>query len=210
MSQPPDLDEQSSQRDHVAGRDLIQIGRDYISYITYNIDKGNWEVVMVNAGLMFVIVFGLVNGLAGGVSVAKASIGQPDDSTCAQFSKVIMTLDGKVNDLDKSVQRITRVDAGKSSSSTILGIKGEKGDKGDPGVPGAKGEKGDKGDPGIPGAKGEPGTPGARGEKGEPGKPGSKGEKGDPGEKGEKGDKGDPGTPGKIVRVPVSVQQLVR
>jgi hypothetical protein len=205
MSQQPDLDEQSTQPENIAGRDLIQVGRDYINYMTYNIHKGNWGVVWANAGVIFVIVFGLVNGLAGGVAAAKASIGQPDNSTCAQFSKVISTLDGKVNDLDKSVQRIIRIDDGKTPGSTIVGVKGEKGDPGVPGEKGAKGDqgdpgiagaKGDKGDPGAPGEKGDPGIAGAKGDKGDKGDPGAPGEKGDPGIAGEKGEKGDPGAPG--------------
>jgi hypothetical protein len=207
------MEDQNSQQQGFAKRDLIQVGRDYINYITYNIDRGNWGVVLANLGAIALIVFGLINALATGVSAAKAAIGQPDDSTCSTFTTKISNLEGKVNNIDQSVQRIVPVPKNPNSgqSSTTIGIKGDQGDKGEPGAQGIPGDKGDKGEPGvqgIPGDKGEPGAQGIPGDKGDKGEPGESGPAGPQGPRGEKGGTVPPDEIRGLIQT--EIQQLLR
>jgi hypothetical protein len=45
-----------------AGRDLIQVGRDYITYIQTNIDDKNWGVVLLNFFILSLLGYGLFIG----------------------------------------------------------------------------------------------------------------------------------------------------
>lgn len=57
-----------------AGRDLIQVGRDYFRYLQVNIQAGNWVVVLVNFSLIF-FVLGMVGlGAKTGVKEIQSRI----------------------------------------------------------------------------------------------------------------------------------------
>ncbi len=201
MPQRTDAETNVPHQTGVAGKNLVQVGHDYMEYITYNIGQGNWGGVVANFGIILVVLLGLINGVAQGVAFAKTSLGAKDESACAAFQNSISQLAGQVNTLDQSMQRLVPIPGTPVSGvnrTTLVGLKGEKGEKGDPGVPGRSGAKGDPGAVGRQGEKGDPGPRGEKGEKGDngpqgiPGQPGSTGAKGDPGPPGEKGAKGDP------------------
>ncbi len=62
MASEAHRDEQAAQ----AGKNLIQVGRDYVRYIVFQFDSGNWGAAAANLGVLLLIAGGLVNGLLGG------------------------------------------------------------------------------------------------------------------------------------------------
>lgn len=54
---------QATTQQAIAGRDLVQVGHDYIQHIRYNIQKGKWSVVFSNLTLILVILGLLSIGL---------------------------------------------------------------------------------------------------------------------------------------------------
>lgn len=153
-----------------AGKNLIQVGRDYVRYISFNFETGNWGAAIANLLILSLIAYGLLNGLLSGVAVATRLV----------FPEAIepLPVDGCaiVNQkLDEVSSRIERME---TRIQTIKGI---------PGAPGALGAQGERGEQGLPGERGGPG------ERGLPGEPGEQGEQGLPGERGE------PGAPGETI-----------
>lgn len=178
MSQHPDVSEENLPHQMgFAGKNLIQVGHDYISYITYNIQKGNWGIVLANGGVVAIVVFGFINGCVSGIATVKTALGMSDASICTQLQTTLGQIDQKVNRLDESVQGVLP-----PPGTTLVGIKGDKG------VPGPPGPRGPQGVPGARGLQGTAGPPGARGEKGEAGAPGQQGIPGPQGPSGPKGD----------------------
>ncbi|MEL6779718.1 MAG: hypothetical protein AAFO06_20965, partial [Cyanobacteria bacterium J06597_16] len=50
---------QSASQSGSAGKNLTQVGRDYIKYISYNIGAGNWGVVALNMAVFVFILLGI-------------------------------------------------------------------------------------------------------------------------------------------------------
>lgn len=82
-----------------AGRDLIQVGKDYIQYIQYNIKKGNWGVVIANASFIGFILFLLSSGLyAATKSTRQALAIEPNPyEVCSAVTE-------NVNELNKRIE----------------------------------------------------------------------------------------------------------
>lgn len=47
-----------------AGRDLIQVGRDYLNYIKINVGAGNWSVIVINFVVITVMLY-VIGGISG-------------------------------------------------------------------------------------------------------------------------------------------------
>ena len=170
MSKQPSSKTQSMGQDGQAGRDLIQIGRDYMKYITYNIHSENWGVVFANFLVIFLIVFGLTNGLASGaIAVARLAQGRsPAVGSCTAVNNEVKKLQGKIDSLQTEVTKSAGM-VGQKGPTGDPGLRGVPGIAGVPGPKGAVGDKGSKGDPGDPGPIGAQGPVGDKGPVGDPG-----------------------------------------
>ena len=147
-----------------AGRDLIQIGRDYVRYLQLQIDSGNISVVIVN-GIVIVLV------ILGTISTAKAVTNQSKNiynrilGNKPTFDKIEDLCTPEITRLNLQIAReIAQLEKnGEMSSQLILYLQTMEEFKGEPGE---KGEKGDKGEQGPRGPQGEQGPRGPQGEQG--------------------------------------------
>ncbi len=183
-----------------AGKDLIQVGRDYIKYITYNWNAGNWGVAIANLLILVLIFYGLINGIWRGVAIAKnlasgdnspalGTLPTEDEDSCA------VVLSG----LESVTQRLEILN---TTLLEVEGIPGPQGPQGEPGPIGDTGPAGPAGPQGEPGPIGDTGPQGPAGPQGEPGPIGDTGPRGlqgprgepGPGPAGPQGSQGEPGT----------------
>ncbi|NJN88758.1 MAG: collagen-like protein [Leptolyngbyaceae cyanobacterium SL_7_1] len=131
----------------LCGKDLIQVGRDYIRYISFNFETGNWGVAIANLLILSLIAYGLVNGLLSGASAVAERIAPepipplPGDD-CVVVNETLEKLDSKIDRIDSRVRSI-RV------------IPGPQGERGEPGLRGIPGEQGDQGNSRRAGSTGE-------------------------------------------------------
>jgi hypothetical protein len=180
MSQKLEPQEHPDHQVAIAGKNLIQVGRDYIRYISFNLNSGNWGVAIANLAVLGLIFFGLINGLWRGATLAADLINpsqdapedpgigiNPEIDTCA------IAVQGMVEEMGVLTQRFEQLD---QQIQTIEGIPGPPGPPGEPGPVGPPGESGPPGEPGPVGATGPPGLPG------EPGPQGPQGPQGPPGQ----------------------------
>lgn len=192
-----------------AGKNLTQVGRDYIKYISYNIGAGNWGVVALNGIIMAFIVLGIGTAakaaqrttlnLMSGEGLVTEGICTPEMAMLnLQIARQVGQLseNGQLNESVISELPELKVIQGPPGPKGEPGVQGISGEKGEPGEVGETGLPGEKGDPGPQGVKGEPGEKGEKGDQGDPGDVGPQGPQGEQGEKGEKGDVGEPGRPG--------------
>jgi serine/threonine-protein kinase len=74
MSQKEPLDRNKISQTGSAGKNLIQVGRDYIRYIRLNIAAGNWVIVIFNFIIIAVVVYGLGKGTESVVKLINESV----------------------------------------------------------------------------------------------------------------------------------------
>ena len=192
-----------------AGKSLIQVGRDYVRYISFNVSAGNWGVVLVNALVIVFVLLGVGTAAKATYRTARYRLGNSGGSLCSpELAMLNLRIARQIGALTQNGELTSSVVAelpelealqGPAGPRGEIGPKGERGEKGEPGQPG------EKGDPGVPGEKGESGTAGEKGDRGEigpagdrglPGEPGTPGERGEPGAPGQDGNPGRDGSPG--------------
>lgn len=175
QTKPPAPDPAAAQVAH-AGKNLIQVGGDYIRYIHFNFKTGNWGVAIANLAILGLIFYGLAEGVTRATAAATALVSPPPDPDqfCSSATQQIDTLNQELDQLRQDIRALPAV----------------------PGPPGPQGPQGIPGEPGPIGPVGPPGPRGERGVPGEPGPPGERGPQGLPGEPGPQGPRGEPGSPG--------------
>lgn len=174
-----------------AGKNLIQVGGDYIRYIHFNFKTGNWGVAIANLAILGLIFYGLAEGVTRATAAATAVVlpSANPDQFCAGATQQIDTLNREIDQLRQDIRALPAVPG-------PPGPQGIPGEPGPVGPPGPRGETGLRGEPGLQGLPGPPGPAGIAGEPGLPGPPGPPGEPGPPGPQGERGPQGIPGEPG--------------
>lgn len=203
---------------------LVQVGRDYIRYISVNLDAGNWGVLVINTIVALLVMMGLGTAARAtyetgeAIMVETGMIENPHDRLCTpelamlnlQIARYVADLDARGQLNPAIVADLPELEAlqgppgpaGPQGLQGLLGpqgVQGERGPQGERGLTGEQGpqgEKGDKGDRGERGPAGPQGDPGPQGEKGERGAQGEPGERGPQGEPGPQGEKGEPGIQG--------------
>lgn len=88
-----------------AGKNIIQVGRDYLSYLQFNILSGNWIPILINAIVIGLIFYGLANGAKTILTqVTVETSNQPEreigDSTDVDDSKSIEVGDSTPIEVD--------------------------------------------------------------------------------------------------------------
>ena len=197
MSKPEQETKNINTQNAKAGRDVIQIGRDYVKYLQFQIDSGNISVVVLNGIVIVLVIFGTIStakavtnqskNIYNQIRGNKPKIDKVEDLCTTGIARLNLQIAREIAQLEKN---------GEITSPLMSQLQTMEAFKGEPGAKGDKGEQGDKGDQGEQGEQGEPGIQGAKGDKGDQGEPGEKGEKGEQGEKGDKGDQGEPGEKG--------------
>ncbi|GAB4136470.1 MAG: hypothetical protein Fur0046_10010 [Cyanobacteria bacterium J069] len=142
LTKPPQHDPAAAQVAY-AGKNLIQVGGDYIRYIQFNFKTGNWGVAIANLAILGLIFYGLAEGINRAASVAIALV-LPEtnpETFCTRSTQQIETLNRELDQLRQDVRAIPVVT----------------------GPPGPQGIPGEPGPPGPPGAVGPPGPRGAQG-----------------------------------------------
>ncbi|MFQ3618364.1 MAG: hypothetical protein SNJ50_16865 [Cyanobacteriota bacterium] len=201
-TKPPTHDPAAAQVAY-AGKNLIQVGGDYIRYIHFNFKTGNWGVAIANLAILGLIFYGLAEGVTRATAAAMALVlpSADPDQFCAGATQQIDTLNREIDQLRQDIRALPAV-PGPPGPQGIPGEPGPVGPPGPTGEPGLRGEPGPQGLPGPPGPPGVAGEPGLRGEPGlqgppgEPGPPGDRGPQGPPGERGPQGPPGERGPQG--------------
>ena len=133
-----------------SNRDLIQVGRDYIRYIKFNVESGNVGVVLVNALVVLAILFGISGGVAYAFNTTKQMVGLSPREEPGPIP-------GPAG---------PQGEPGAPGAAGPVGPQGPRGEAGSPGVQGDRGIPGTAGEPGISGATGPQGEIGLQGERG--------------------------------------------
>lgn len=187
-SPPPFSNDPSAAQVAYAGKNLVQVGRDYVRYINFNFKSGNWGVAIANLFILALIIYGLAEGIVGTATFASSLMIEPGDpeSFCRSATQELDQLGSTLNRMEQRV----------NSLSAVPGPVGPPGEAGVQGIPGATGSLGPQGAVGPPGPQGEPGVPGAQGEIGPIGPPGPIGVPGAQGFQGPEGPQGPQGLQG--------------
>ena len=218
-----------------AGKNLIQIGHDYIRYIQFNFTTGRWGIALTNCAVVGIVVCGFINGVASGVTQAEQWIyrSPSPETVCAALNARLDKLEQHINSSFEfpgpqgppgpvGLQGTSgpQGEAGVQGTRGALGAPGPQGEAGplgeiglvgQVGLPGPRGEIGLQGIPGPPGERGEVGSVGEVGLPGLPGPPGqTPGTPGLPGLQGPRGPKGERGPDGRVVYVRSRVQSPLR
>jgi hypothetical protein len=221
MESPDKLPTKTIAQRAIAGRDIIQAGRDYVQYISYNARQGNWGVVVGNLGLIAFLLLLLLSGLYA-VSRAVAVRFGDEVSTrelCSGVSSEIEALQTRIEESGgipgrpgrgisgisgtEGNQLLVVYSTGERELVDIVIPKAGQGALGEPGRPGPSGPPGPEGQPGSPGPRGENGEPGVRGPEGLRGEMGPQGPRGETGPRGPQGPAGPQGPPGPAGRIQV-------
>lgn len=214
-----------------AGKNLIQVGHDYIKYLQFNFKTGRWGIALTNCAVVGIVVCGFINGVASGITQADQWIHRS-----TQPEAVCASLKARLDHLEQHINRSFEFPGSQGSSGPVglqgtIGSPGEAGMQGARGIlgaPGPRGEAGPVGEIGVVGQVGRPGPMGEIGPQGIPGPTGTRGEIGPvgevglpglvgprgqtpgppglPGLQGPKGPKGPPGRDGQIVYVRSRIQ----
>ncbi len=180
-----------------AGKNLTQVGRDYIKYISYNISAGNWGVVALNALVIAFVVLGLGTTAKAAHRTTinmMANDGLTSEGICTpEMAMLNLQIARQVEKLSQDGQLTASAISDLPELEVLRGPSGPAGLKGEDGRPGARGESGPRGEKGERGLRGEQGKSGP---KGDTGPKGETGEKGDPGERGLQGESGVEGKAG--------------
>lgn len=51
-----------------AGKNLIQVGHDYVKYIQLNFKTGHWGIALTNCAVVGIFIWGFINGVVSGVA----------------------------------------------------------------------------------------------------------------------------------------------
>ncbi|MFS0515404.1 hypothetical protein ACEYW6_11875, partial [Nostoc sp. UIC 10607] len=150
-----------------AGKNLIQVGRDYVRYLKLNIDSGNISVVILNGIVIVLVILGTISAAKSVTNVAQSFRSkdnnpvklQPDLSgMCTpEMARLNLQIARQVADLKNQ---------GVITSELISQLPSLEELKGEPGPQGLKGETGPqglKGETGPQGLKGETGPQGLKG-----------------------------------------------
>lgn len=216
--QQPELTyEQTVVQQGTASNSLVQVGRDYIRYLQFNLEAGNWIPIFVNVAFLGLIFYGVFSAARSAVTYAE-DVRSSEGLCSARVQKLALAFSREVARNNAALPEEQRLAI--LAIPEFQGPQGKPGERGVPGVPGPKGDagpvgpqgevgpqglQGEKGDTGTQGPKGETGPAGARGLRGEKGErgvtgaqgpQGLRGVRGSVGPQGLKGDKGDRGTTG--------------
>ncbi len=183
-----------------AGKNLIQVGRDYVRYLKLNIDSGNISVVVLNGIVILLIILGTISAAKSVTNVAQSFRSKNDNpvklppdlsKVCTpEMARLNLQIARQVADLENQGVITSELISKLPSLEELKGEPGPQGIQGEIGPQGLKGEIGPQGLKGEIGPQGLKGEPGPQGLKGEPGPQGLKGEPGPQGLKGEIGPQG--------------------
>ncbi len=98
MQSNPETTPQSTIQIAEAEHDLIQVGRDYIQYIRYNIKQGKWGVVIANLSFLGFIFFLLASGLYAATKSVRQSLNME-----ANAHEVCTTLTDNVDEMKQQI-----------------------------------------------------------------------------------------------------------
>ena len=181
---------------------LVQVGRDYIRYISVNLDSGNWGVLVINTIVALLVMMGLGTAAratydTGQTVMAETGIIEdPNDHLCTpELAMLNLQIARYVADLEARGQLNSAIVADLPELEALQGPPGPVGPQGEPGPVGTQGTQGERG---PQGERGETGEQGIQGEKGDQGERGEQGPAGPQGESGPQGEKGEPGTQGPV------------
>jgi Collagen triple helix repeat (20 copies) len=151
-----------------AGKNLIQVGRDYVRYLKLNIDSGNISVVVLNGIIIVLVILGTISAAKSVTNVAQSFRSKDDNSVKLppDLSKVCTPEMARLN-LQIARQVADLENQGVITSELISKLPSLEELKGEPGPQGLKGETGPqglKGETGPQGLKGETGPQGLKGE----------------------------------------------
>jgi hypothetical protein len=220
MESPDKLPTKTIAQRAIAGRDIIQAGRDYVQYISYNARQGNWGVVVGNLGLIAFLLLLLLSGLYALSRAVAVRLGDEVSTRelCSGVSSEIEALQTRIEESGgipgQPGRGISRISATEENQLLVVYSTGERelvdivipradqGAPGESGPPGPPGPEGQRGSPGPRGENGEPGVRGPEGLRGEMGPQGPQGQTGPRGPQGPAGPQGPPGPAGRIERIP--------
>ena len=123
-SPPPPNSEPSAAQVAYAGKDLVQVGGDYIRYINFNFKSGNWGVAIANLFILALIFYGLADGIVYTAAFAASLVIEPGDPAtfCNSATRELDQLGSTMNRLEQKMNTLSSIPgpAGETGTHTNL------------------------------------------------------------------------------------------